>query len=49
MGKVTFTIEWRAKVDLDLWYYCEEDDDEVYYFDKRSDVCDSSLDVDMKV
>ena len=23
MGLVTFTIEWHASVDLDLWFFCK--------------------------
>ena len=47
MGLVTFTLEWHADVDLDLWFFCKQDNDKVYYGDKRSETCDAKLDVDM--
>ena len=48
MGNVTFTLEWRADVDLDLWFICQQNSEKVYYSIKNSHTCKSMLDVDMR-
>lgn len=49
MGRVTFTLEWHGDADLDLWFFCRQDDNEkVYWYDDDNEACGAHLDVDMK-
>ena len=51
MGRVTFTLEWRDHVDLDLHLKCVTEDsptvEEVYFGHRTAPKCNASLDVDM--
>jgi len=47
MSNLTFTLKWKAKVDLDLYLYCEHGTS-INFNNKKCSKCDTELDIDMR-